>query len=142
MMAIKQVGAGPGQGDQGHVAAGIMQVADIHRHWFGPAEEEAGEEKGRQRHDDRTDGVDVLEGIEGHPAQHARRAVAQVAGRPAMGGLVHRDGEQHRQHHDGQDLNVIENIHGGIITVSPGAGWSWMPGRARINHPPNTTLAR
>ncbi|KAF5289274.1 hypothetical protein FQR65_LT20856 [Abscondita terminalis] len=71
-----------------------------------------GREVQQQRHQDGADGVDVLDRIERDAPHHGRSVVAEIAGGIAMGGLVHRDREEHGQGIDEYGLYEVGEVHG------------------------------
>ncbi|MPM34715.1 hypothetical protein SDC9_81302 [bioreactor metagenome] len=114
---LDEVGQRTGQRYPDHVALGIAQMREIHRHRFGIAEQEcAGRgEIQQQRHQNRADRINVLDGVQRNAPRHQRRVVAEVPGHIAVRGLVHRDGEQHRQGIDENGLNEVGCVHPDIL---------------------------
>ena len=108
----------PRERHQDHAAPGVAKPRWIDRHGLREAEDEGradGDEHARQQ--DRAHRVHVLDRIERDPAEPFRRVVAELERRPAVRGLVERDGEQHRYHPDryGEEPGLD---HGGVTRAS------------------------
>ena len=91
-----------GQGGENIVAHKILEVAGVHRGRLGPANER---DVGHHRHQRQHDGahrIDMLDGVECNPAQHARRLVTQTRSHPSVCRLVKAEREQ--QHHKLTDI--------------------------------------
>ncbi|MNH20205.1 hypothetical protein D3C79_799660 [compost metagenome] len=120
---LDEIGRGAGQRDPDHVAFGVAQVVEAHRHGLGIAEQESARrrEVQHQRHQYGADGVDVLDRVERDAPQHIGRVVAEVARGIAVGGFVHRDGEQHGQGVDEDGLEEFWEVH--MLIVSDQRLW-------------------
>ena len=93
------VGGGSGGGDQHHVAPWMAQAAVIDRYRFGVAEQER---RARQQHhcrqQDGAERIDVLERVEADAPQFPGGIVTEAVRDKGVGGLMKRDGKDHRQY--------------------------------------------
>ena len=123
---LQKVGGGPRKRREHHVAVEVPEVTRIDRHGLGPAEDEAraaresGHQDKRPGHEHGADGIDVWNGIGRHAAENPGGVVAKLLRRPAVRGLMERDGEDERNGVDADDLNGVFN-HG----RSKGFGVQW-----------------
>ena len=81
----EQVAGGAGEGDEDVVAPVVLEVACGDGGGLGPADEEAAVDQRDEREEDRAEGVEVLEGIEGDAAEHQGGGVAEAHWRPRRG---------------------------------------------------------
>ena len=80
-----EIGRGAGEGDEVFVAADFGEVAADDGGWFGPSDQDSAEEgEADERsedddggHDEGADDIDVIDGIEGDAALHARGLIAE-----------------------------------------------------------------
>jgi hypothetical protein len=102
-----------------HVALGITQIRKLDRNRLRPTENEQrrfGQHRHRNqkpRDRDGTDRVDMLERIQGHPAQHVCGLIAKPSGDIAVCRFVqgYREDHRHRPKNDGRE----GQIHWGTI---------------------------
>ena len=113
---LKHVGYGAGEGDPQHVLLGLAQPAEIHRHGLCPAKQQGGAAKQARRdqdanrHQKRSDRIDVAHGIQAHPSRHCGGHVAEVACHVTVRRLVQRNGKNDRNRINRQGLD--EFVHG------------------------------
>ncbi len=79
----------PADSNQDQPQPGVAETGEIDRHGLGPAETEDEEHRGADR-------VEMLQGVEGQPAQVFGRGVPHAIGHPAVGQFVDDDGIQKR----------------------------------------------
>src|SRR5450631_694349 len=93
----QEIACRAGEGRQYVVARDSFEVACSDRSGLCPADEEASKtrhKEHRQRDQQRSDGVNVLDGIEGYAAKHAGRLVAQARSHPRVRRLMQAEGKE------------------------------------------------
>ena len=98
------------------IFTGPAQAGEVDGHRFGESEHHppAGPNQKERRQKDGAERIDMLERVEGDPAQALCRVVAKPPGDPAVCRFVEGDGDQDRQDPDGNreaDLLPIEIKH-------------------------------
>ena len=84
----QEIGHGSGQRGDGHALLGLFEITGIHRHGLRPAE-------ARHHHHDKTQPVDVPQGVQAQPVGTLGGGVAQRVGRQAMARLVNGQAQEH-----------------------------------------------
>src|SRR5205823_5389034 len=107
----EQIAGRAGEGDEDVVAAVVFEVAAGDGRGFGPADEEAAIHKRDEREEDRAEGVEVSDGVEGDAAEHFGGGIAEAPCGPGVGALVHAEGEDEDDDFEDDDDGVQR--HGG-----------------------------
>ncbi|MGY3422020.1 hypothetical protein ACVWZW_002495 [Bradyrhizobium sp. F1.13.4] len=114
--ASRMFGGRPGQRHPHHAEPGVVELAEIHRHWLCVAEQERRmREQQHRRQDHGAERVDVAERIEADTAELRGRIVTETMCHEGVRSLVEGDGEHQRQH---PHREVIQrNVHGSSVPV-------------------------
>ncbi len=94
----QQIGDWPGNGTQNIVANHVLEVPALDRHGLAPAKRPPAKDDQDQRHQNRSNRVDVHDGIQRNPSHHLARRVTQSIRHPGACRLAYTDREQ--QHDD------------------------------------------
>ena len=92
-----EVGRRPGEAHDEVALARVLEVSGIIRHRLRVAEHGHVHGHEQKRHDDRAEGVDVLERVERQPSRALSRGIAQLVGGEAVARLVAHDGGHEAQ---------------------------------------------
>ena len=69
--AVRKLLTGPATACEYVVAHRVLEIAVIDRRWFRPADKAGNGRSWDQRHQDRSDGIDVFDGIQGDATEHS-----------------------------------------------------------------------
>ncbi len=96
----------------------VLEVSRIDRCRLGPSENGQVGEHGNCRQDERPEQVNVLDGIERNPTQHARGGIAAQVGHPCVCRFVNADRkhESDQLEHDVQDVNMLQ-VHARLVLI-------------------------
>ena len=97
------------------VKHGILEVSRIDRSGLGPADHRGVKEHGNRGQQQRSNRINVLDGIERNAPQHARGRIAAQVGHPGVRRFVDADREQKRDQLE-HDVNVLQG-HARLVSI-------------------------
>ena len=120
---LDEIGCRPREDHPNRVAARIAQRAEMNGNGLGIAKQKASIRRKiqKQRHRNRANGVNVLEGVERDAPQAVGCFVAKIERSISMRRLMNRDREDHGQGIDENSLNDVIEIHNGLSQTSGAA---------------------